>query len=256
MKTVLTKSLFASILLGVGGVLVSCNERANTSEEEQILAEREENTLSEEEKAEGWKLIFDGQTTQGWRGYNQETLPEGWVVEAGTLKSLGQGGDIGGDIVYGNQAFDNFELTLDWKIEEGGNSGIFYHIIEGEEYPVAYHTAPEFQLIDQDGFPEKLEPWQSLGGDYGMYDPNYEGAIKPAGEWNTAKIIFTEDQVAYFLNGQKTVEFQPWSEDWKKRKEEGKWKDYPDYGEARTGLIGLQDHGSFIWFKNIKIKEL
>lgn len=256
MKPILKKNLFAAALFGVGGMLISCNEGTNTTEEAQAGPVREENTLTAEERAEGWKLLFDGQSTQGWRGYNQETLPENWVVEDGTLKSLGQGGDIGGDIVYETQPFENFELTLDWKIEEGGNSGIFYHIVEGEEYPVAYHTAPEFQLIDQEGFPEKLEPWQSLGGDYGMYDPDYEGAMRPAGEWNSARIVFTEDKVEYHLNGKKTLEFEPWSEDWKRRKEEGKWKDYPDYGEARSGLIGLQDHGSYIWFKNIKIREL
>jgi len=111
-------------------------------------------------------------------------------------------------------------------------------------------------LIDQEGFSEPLEPWQSLGGDYGMFAPDFEGAMKSAGEWNTARIVFTEEKAQYFLNGKKTVEFTPWSEDWKKRKEEGKWKDFPDYGEARSGLIGLQDHGSFIWFKNIKIREL
>ena len=256
MKPDLMKYLLTSALIGVGGVLASCNEGTRSGEEVQADEVRTENTLTDEERAEGWKLLFDGRSTQGWRGYNQETMPDSWVVEDGTLKSMGQGGDIGGDIVYDVQPYANFELMLDWKIEEGGNSGIFYHIVEGEEYDAAYYTAPEFQLIDQEGFPEQLEPWQSLGGDYGMYDPDYEGAMKPAGEWNTARIVFTEDNVAYYLNGKKTLEFEPWSEDWKKRKEEGKWKDFPDYGEARSGLIGLQDHGSFIWFKNIKIREL
>jgi len=256
MKPDFMKYLFTSALIAVGGMLASCDEGSNTGEEVQSEPERTENTLTAEERAEGWRLLFDGQSTQGWRGYNQETMPDSWVVEEGTLKSMGQGGDIGGDIVYDVQPYANFELTLNWKIEEGGNSGIFYHIVEGEEYDAPYYTAPEFQLIDQEGFPEKLEPWQSLGGDYGMYDPDYEGAMKPAGEWNTARIVFTEENVEYYLNGKKTLEFEPWSEDWKKRKEEGKWQDYPDYGEARSGLIGLQDHGSFIWFKNIKIREL
>jgi hypothetical protein len=248
------KTLVAVALISFG--LASCNDGPNTAETEVQEVGATENTLTDQEKAEGWKLLFDGTAADGWRGYNQETLPESWVVENGTLKSLGEGGDIGGDIVYGKKEFENFELVLDWKIEEGGNSGIFYHVVEDEKYDAPYYTAPEFQLIDQTGFPEELEPWQSLGGDYGMYDPDFEGAIKPAGEWNTARIVFTSNQVEYYLNGKKTLSFDPWSEDWKKRKEEGKWKDFPDYGEARSGLIGLQDHGSFIWFKNIKIREL
>lgn len=256
MKSGIVKNLLALALIFSGGWMTSCNETNTSTEQTYEEPVQQENTLTDTERAEGWKLLFDGLSAEGWRGYNQETLPESWVVEDGTLKSLGEGGDIGGDIVYDLQEFENFELRLDWKIEEGGNSGIFYHVVEGDEYEAAYYTAPEFQLIDQEGFPEKLEPWQSLGGDYGMYDPDYEGAMKPAGEWNTARIVFTDERVEYFLNGQKTLEFEPWSEDWKRRKEEGKWQDFPDYGEARTGLIGLQDHGSFIWFKNIKIREL
>jgi hypothetical protein len=243
---------FFLLLIGCGGrgdkeVLEAGDPHKSTGEE---------NHLTDKEKEEGWKLLFDGSSTDGWRGYNQESLPDNWLVEEETLKSLGQGGDVGGDIVYSREEFDNFEIVIDWKIEEGGNSGFFYHIVEGEQYPVAYHTAPEYQMIDQLGFPQNLEPWQSIGGDYGMYDPEYEGAVRPAGEWNTSRIRFTEEEVTYWLNGKKTLSFVPWSEDWQQRKGAGKWKDYPDYGESRSGLIGLQDHGSQIWFKNIKIREL
>ncbi len=216
----------------------------------------EDNTLTEQERKEGWEILFDGTSTSGWRGYNQASLPNNWVVEDGTLKSLGKGGDVGGDIVYDKEEYENFEVVIDWKIEEGGNSGFFYHIVEDEQYPVAYHTAPEYQMIDQLGFPQNLEPWQSIGGDYGMYYPDYQGAVRPAGEWNTSRIRFTEEEVTYWLNGKKTVSFVPWSEDWQERKGAGKWQDYPDYGESRSGLIGLQDHGSQIWFKNIKIRKL
>ena len=204
------------------------------------------------------QYLFDGKTAEGWRAYNGDNgLPEGWVVEGETLKSLGQGGDIGGDIVYGNEEFGEFELSLEWKISEGGNSGIFYHVVEDDKYDAPYYVAPEYQIIDQKGFPSKLEPWQSIGGDYGMYDPEYSDEdLKEVGEWNTSRIRFTEEKVTYWLNGKKTLEFVPWSEDWEKRKSEGKWKDFPDYGTARKGLIGLQDHGSYTWFRNIKIKKL
>lgn len=238
--------------------LISCKNSEERTEEPEDLAE-ERNEQSAEEEGE-WISLFDGESADGWRAYNGEEgegLPDGWVIEEGTLKSLGQGGDIGGDIVYEKEEFDEFELYLEWKISPEGNSGVFYHVIEDEEYDSPYFAAPEYQIIDQKGFPQKLEPWQSIGADYGMYDPEYdEDDLKEVGEWNSTRIRFTEDKVTYWLNDTKTVEFEPWTEDWERRKKEGKWKDFPDYGKAKSGLIGLQDHGSFTWFRNIKIKKL
>ena len=240
-------------------VFTSCGSKQETSEEqasEEIVVVETENILSEQEIADGWQLLFDGENTDGWRGFNQESLPEAWIVEDGTLKSLGKGGDVGGDIVF-DEVIGEFELSLDWKISEGGNSGIFYHVIEGEQYHAPYETAPEYQLIDDIGFPDKLEDWQSLGADYAMYVPDQSiKRVKPAGEWNTSRIIFKNNHAEYWLNGQKTVEFEPWSDDWNERRNSGKWENMPDYGIAKEGLIGLQDHGSFIWFKNIKIRKL
>ncbi|MCX2681307.1 DUF1080 domain-containing protein [Galbibacter sp. EGI 63066] len=234
-------------------VSVACKD---TKKENKVVVEEAKEVIAEETVNDQWEYLFDGTSTDGWRGYNSETLPESWVIEDGMLKSLGKGGDIGGDIIYGDKRYGEFELSVEWKISEGGNSGLFYHVVEGEQYEAPYFNAPEYQMIDQVGFPQKLEAWQSIGADYGMYDPDYEGVLKKAGEWNTTRIVFTNKKVTYWLNGKKTVEFVPWSDDWQKRKETGKWKDYPHYGKAKTGYIGLQDHGSFIWFKNVKIKEL
>lgn len=203
-----------------------------------------------------WQMLFDGSTTDGWRGYNQETLPAGWIIEDGMLKALGKGGDIGGDIVYGAEAFENFELSLEWKIAEGGNSGLFYHVQEGEQYQAAYENAPEYQLIDDLGWPGDLGAWQSVGADYAMHEPPADKVVRAHNEWNQTRIIFTAEKVEYYLNGVKTAEFVPWSEDWKAKKAAGKWKDYPDYGVAKSGLIGLQDHGGITWFRDIKIKKL
>ncbi len=238
-------------------VFTGC-KNANENNQGETLAEEKSQNEGEEQQDQGeWQYLFDGTNAEGWRGYNRDGgLPEGWVIEDETLKSLGEGGDIGGDIVYGDEEFEEFELYLEWKISEGGNSGVFYHVLEGEEYDAPYFNAPEYQIIDQKNFPN-LEPWQSIGADYGMYDPEYDDEdLKEVGEWNTSRIKFTEDKVTYWLNGKKTAEFDPWSEDWERRKAEGKWKDFPDYGKARKGLIGLQDHGSFTWFRNIKIREL
>lgn len=219
--------------------------------------ESEPVTGTGEEESAAWLTLFDGSSTEGWRGFNQNSLPANWVIEDGTLKSLGTGADIGGDIVYGVRQFDNFELVLEWKISEGGNSGIFYHVKEGEQYHAPYENAPEYQVIDDLGFSEPLEDWQEVGADYAMYPADStQKVVKPAGEWNSTRIIFTPENVEYWLNDKMVVQFVPWSNEWNERRNSGKWDDYPDYGLSKTGLIGLQDHGSFIWFKNIKIKPL
>lgn len=239
------------VSLIVVGSLFSCKSEKENSEE---VSQTKADTLKKVN--EGWKYLFDGENAEGWRAYNEDgELPAGWTVEEGTLKSLGKGGDIGGDIIYAEEKFGEFELALEWKIAPGGNSGIFYHVVEGEQYEAPYFTGPEYQIRDHKG--NQQDSLHMLGADYGMYKPNYgKEVIKEAGKWNTSRIIFTENKVTYMLNGQKTVEFVPWSEDWKTRKSEGKWKEFPDYGEARTGYIGLQDHGSEIWYRNIKIKTL
>ncbi|MEH6406723.1 MAG: DUF1080 domain-containing protein [Leeuwenhoekiella sp.] len=252
-----TKIIFSLLIIGL---VNSCKNENKASDTEAEISETAElNPAAQNENSE-WIALFDGNSADGWRSYNGEQgsgLPDGWVIEDGTLKSLGKGGDLGGDIVYEKEKFDEFELELKWKISKGGNSGVFYHIIENREHDAPYWAAPEYQIIDQVGFPEKLAPWQSIGADYGMYNPDFkEDELKEIGEWNTSKIRFTKDKVTYWLNGEKTVEFTPWSQDWEERKASGKWKDYPDYGNAKTGLIGLQDHGSNIWFKGIRIKKL
>lgn len=245
------------LLVSISVCIFSCKN----NEQKEVPEDNMENISTEEPKKDSeWTFLFNGDDADGWRGYNETDgsgLPEGWVVENGTLKSLGKGGDIGGDIIYAGEKYGDFELALEWKLSSQGNSGVFYHIVEDEKYEAPYFTGPEYQIIDSDNFPQELETWQKIGADYGMYVPNYDELdLKDVTEWNTSRIRVTENKVTYWLNGQKTVEFDPNSEEWTKRKEEGKWKDYPDYGEAKTGYIGLQDHGSEIWFRNIKIKEL
>ena len=128
--------------------------------------------------------------------------------------------------------------------------------MEDPKYPATYETGPEYQIIDDNGWPEKLEDWQKTGCDYAMYLPNNKKKVMPVGQWNTSKIIFNNGHVEHWLNGAKIVEFTAWNADWKKKKAEGKWKDHPDYGNAKTGLIALQDHGHKAYFKDIKIREL
>ena len=214
------------------------------------------NRLTEKEKADGWQLLFDGKTTNGWHKFNGEGIKGGWIVENGELVALGEGGDIGGDIVT-DKEFTNFDFKIEWKISHGGNSGIFYHGKEGKEYPAIYYTAPEYQLIDDVGFPQNLKEWQSTGANYAMHNADKsKKKLKMVGEWNSSRIVVKDSLVKYYLNGEKIVQFKCWSDDWNKRKAEGKWKHYLQYGTMKTGKMGLQDHGSKIWFRNIKIRVL
>jgi len=219
-----------------------------------------DSTLSNDtvvEKEDTWITLFDGTTTEGWRGFNQKTLPKSWIIEDSLLKSLRTDGGLGGDIIYGAMEFEDFELYLEWKISEGGNSGIFYHVVEGNQYNAPYENAPEYQVLDDLSYVSEVDKDQLTASDYSMYTANLEDKkLKAVGEWNTSRIIFTKSNVEYWLNGDKLVQFVPWSKDWYERRNSGKWEDYPDYGKAKKGYIGLQDHGSIVWYKNIKIRKL
>jgi hypothetical protein len=216
----------------------------------------EYNTLTKEEVSQGWQLLFDGKSLDGWKGYNHDDCGERWTVKDGDLVCLGEGGGMGYDIVT-KQKFANFELSLEWKISPQGNSGIFYHVIEDTAFDNPYETSPEYQLIDDLGWPEKLEEWQKTGADYAMNLPDTNAKkLNPIGEWNTSKIVFNKGHVEHWLNGVKILKFTAWDDEWTQHKSEGKWKDYPGYGLSKEGAIGLQNHGSPIWFRNIKIRPL
>ncbi len=211
-----------------------------------------------------WIYLFDGKSTDGWRAYNGETIPEKWAVIDGNLTfntelKLEEDWKGGGDIIYYKEQFESFELFLEWKLPKGGNSGVFYNVQEGYEAP--YAVSPEYQLLDDNGWEElnnaTLESWQKAGADYAMYEPDLsKKKLNPAGQWNNSRIVYTPEKAQYFLNGELLLEFVPFSEDWYERRNSGKWDNYPDYGKYKKGYIALQDHDTPIWFKNIKIKKL
>lgn len=203
-----------------------------------------------------WVSLFDGKTLQGWHGFNKTGTIVNWDIEDGALVCLGAAKDAHGGDIVSDLSFDNFELKWDWKIDKGGNSGVMYHVVEGDKYKAPYETGPEYQMIDDIDFPEKLEDWQKTGADYAMHLANSSKKLNPAGEWNNSKIIFKKGKAEHWLNGSKIVEFTAWDTDWIKLKTTGKWKDFPDYGMAKKGLIALQDHGNKAYFKNIMIKVL
>ena len=208
------------------------------------------------ESKEKWISLFDGKSLEGWHGFNKKGTIKNWDIEDGALVCLGAAKDAHGGDIVSNISFDNFELKWDWKIDKGGNSGVMYHVVEGQKYKAPYETGPEYQMIDDINFPEKLEDWQKTGADYAMNLTNENKKLKPVGEWNSSKIIFNKGHVEHWLNGAKIVEFTAWNTAWNKEKIEGKWKDYPDYGKAKNGLIALQDHGNKAYLKNLKIKRL
>jgi hypothetical protein len=212
------------------------------------------NSLTSTQKKQGWKLLFDGRSLDGWRTY-QNKNSDSWSVNKGILHCKGSTddkSDMRADLITQNQ-FDNFDLSVDWKISPEGNSGIIYLCNEKEK--AAYLTGPEYQIIDDKGFPEKLEDWQMTGANYAM-DAAPSALTKPVGEWNNTRIVVNKGHVEHWLNGKKVVDIHMWTPEWQKKKIEGKWKDAPNYGTVKKGHIALQDHGSEAWFRNIKIRKL
>jgi len=208
-----------------------------------VLAE--ENKLTEEEAKDGWKLLFDGETTEGWRNYNKDGLSDGWKVVDGTLRMTGKAGDI---ITDGE--FDHFEFSIDWNLPNGGNSGLMYWV---QETPgPSYSTGPEIQILD------KMKPGNtnSAGSCYDVYAPTKD-VIKPKGEWNNYRILVKPDNnVEHWVNGELVCSYQIGSNEWNEKVANSKWKNAEGYAKAGKGHLCIQDHGANIWIRNVKIREL
>lgn len=254
----MNKKLTAIASLAV--LALACNSARNSTTESadnaaQVTASAAAaNTLTSKEKSNGWKLLFDGKTLNGWRTYQNKNAAS-WEAQDGVLHCKGSTtdkSDLRADLITADQ-FDNFDLSIDWKISPQGNSGILYRVTEGEK--TSYLTGPEYQIIDDLNFPQKLEDWQKTGANYAM-DPAPEARPNPVGEWNNTRILVNKNHVEHWLNGKKIVEYEINSDAWKQHKATGKWKDAPNYGTATKGHIALQDHGSEAWFRNIKIRQL
>jgi len=210
------------------------------------------NKLTEKEKAEGWELLFDGVSMDKWRCYKLDKV-QGWVIEDGAIKALGLPGGKGGDIIT-RAKYKDFELSLEWRIGQESNSGIFFHVVEGDQYPTVYMTGPEYQLLDDVGFPES-DGIHDSGANYDMHAPKF-GQVKTLDQWNTARIVVKGPHVEHWLNDRKVVEYEMWSPEWTQLKNNSKWKDAEGYGKYPEGYIALQDHGGTTMFRNIKIKKL
>jgi hypothetical protein len=219
------------------------------------------NTLTDAEKKAGWTLLFNGKDFTGWRQCNGTTMPANWVIEDQAMKVFtaegkkpGQG--AGGDILYGLKTFRDFELSIDWKTEKAGNSGIFYNVREVPGKAI-YYAAPEVQVLDNIDATDNKVASHLAGSLYDMLaaDPK---TVKPVGEWNTIVIRVQDGKVTHTQNGVKVVEYTLWTPEWDAMVQASKFKTFPGFTEgiSKEGYIGLQDHGYAIWFRNIKIREL
>jgi hypothetical protein len=214
--------------------------------------------LTKAEKGQGWELLFEGNSNEKWRGYNQDAFPSyGWTVKDGVVECLYTGaGEKGsaGDIMTKKQ-YKDFELTLEWKLSKGGNSGIIYLIKEIPGQP-AWHGAPEFQILDGENYGMPLRPAQLAGSVYDLYPANPQN-VKPYGEWNQIRLVVKNKKVEHWQNGVKVAEYVVNSEDMKERVKGTKFNEFPEFKEiAEQGHICLQDHGGGVWFRNLKIREL
>lgn len=241
-------------------VAAACSPAKKDNQENQEATPAPETagaSLTDAQKAEGWKVLFDGKSLNGWQIFKARKNNT-WEVKEGVLhcKPLNENakgdGDERSDLMTSDE-FENFEFVCDWKITAKGNSGIIYRATEEFEQP--YYSGPEYQLIDDEGYMPKPTDKQLTGAAYDMY-ATAPKTMKAIGEWNSTKIVVNGKHVEHWLNGQKIVEYEFGSPDWTKRKDASKWKEWKGYGLAAKGHIDLQDHGHEVWFKNVMIKTL
>lgn len=202
-------------------------------------------------QAVGWRDLFNGTDLSGWKSYKGDTPGDGWVVEEGAI-TLSSGG--AGDLVTADD-FGPFELVLEWRVAPKGNSGVIYLVNEVEGAGATWHTGPEMQVLDNDGHRDGAFPSHRAGTLYDLAVPASAG-VKPVGDWNEARILFTGSRIEHWLNGEKLVDVSYGDEDWAARVAGSKFRDMPHFGKASSGRIALQDHGDRVWYRNIRIRAL
>ncbi len=255
MKSILITLFMAFAALGI----LSCGNskkaaQGQNSKENHEMKNSKDNTLTKKQKKDGWKLLFDGKSMNGWHTFNEDKASARWNVKDGNLvynpeKKSAKSGDLVTDKEYGN-----FHLKADWKISDCGNSGIIFNIQEnGQEK--TYHTGPEMQVLDNTCHGDAKYPTHRAGSLYDLIQAQPE-TEKPAGEWNTAEIIIDQGHLVFKLNGTQVVETQMFNDKWDEMLANSKFKQWPGFGTFKKGHIGLQDHGNEVEFKNIIIKEL
>lgn len=212
------------------------------------IAQQPPNTLTAAEREAGWRLLFDGRTVDAWRGYRKDSVPAGWQVVDGALTRVGQGGDI-----LTRQQFASFELSLEWKVAPGGNSGVMYRVSEDESGP--YWTGPEMQVLDDERHADGKSRLTAAGSCFALY-AGAAGAGKPADQWNQARLLVNGSHVEHWLNGTMVTEYEIGGADWEARVKASKFASHSRFGKNARGYIDLQDHGDRVAYRNIKIREI
>ncbi len=247
----------------ISAVIACSNNADNTKQEtvaEKVRTDMTNNYLSDEQKADGWKLLFDGKTTAGWHKYGGLPVGKAWKVDNGTLhldtaQKINWQVKDGGDIVT-EEAFENFHLKLEWEIAKNGNSGIMFYVHEDTaKYKWPWETGLEMQVLDNNGHPDAEIPKHRAGDLYDLISCSKE-TVKPYGEWNLAEIKCLNGKLDFYLNGEKVVSTTLWDDNWKKMVAASKFKAMPDFGVYKKGQIALQDHGNEVWYRNVMIKKL
>lgn len=246
--------VLALMLAGCGSGSDNENAEAqnDTAMAKSDTAATAENTLSDAEKNEGWVMLFDGQTKNGWHSYNKQGNLDDWKVEDGNLVLNSTKKDI--DIVT-DEEYENFHLKLDWNISEGGNSGIIFLVNESPKYDRTFKTGPEMQVLDNERHADAKIPKHRAGDLYDLISSKSE-PVKPAGQWNTAEVIKNNDSLTLRLNGVDVVQTTLYDNSWKKLIAGSKFKEWKDFGTFKKGVIALQDHGDKVMYRNIKLRKL
>ncbi|MDX1395286.1 MAG: DUF1080 domain-containing protein [Gemmatimonadota bacterium] len=208
------------------------------------------NRLTGEEADEGFVLLFDGESLEAWRGFRRDDLPAGWSAIDGVLTYTPGVGD--GDIIT-RETFTDFDLRLEWKLGPGGNSGVFFGVVEDTRR--TYESGPEMQILDDDRHPDGQNPLTSAGSNYALHAPSEHNA-RPVGEWNEIRIVRRANRIEQWMNGVRVVEYEIGTDEWKALVAGSKFARWPDYGIHPEGHLGLQDHGNPVEFRNIRIRRL
>jgi hypothetical protein len=250
-------------------LLLACSTERGEGAAARSDTQQAHNALTATEEAAGWKLLFDGRTFQGWRGLGRDSVPEGhWVIEDGTIRKIASGNVPtapdgqpleGGDIMT-RAAYRDFELTFEWKVSPGGNSGIKYNVSEEMSTaspPIHAALGFEYQILDDDLHPDAQNgPTRIASALYDLMPPAAARQVRPVGSYNQGRVVFRGTSGEHWLNGAKVLEFELGSATFDSAFAISKYQPIEGFANKRSGHIVLQDHGDDVWFRNIKIREL
>ena len=248
----------ASLIIAAASIIASCNSQ--TSNSSAVADTTATDSTNESSSADsGWTSLFDGTTLNGWHQFGGSSAGTAWHADSGTIHlhaaEAKSNKKAGGDLVS-NDSFQNFDLKLEWKISQAGNSGILIYVQDDKAtYKETYHTGLEMQVLDDERHEDRKKPSHRAGSLYDMIQAT-PGAVKPAGEWNQVEIVSNNGKLDFYLNNVHVVSTTMWDDNWKKMVAGSKFKEWPEFGTFKTGHIALQDHGNDVWYRNIMVKKL